>query len=56
MESGRLPNDLDLVGNMVSDICYRNAASYFGFPGMTSFAETVFGGAGAGDSRIFTRK
>ncbi|MFH0990587.1 MAG: glucuronate isomerase [bacterium] len=31
MEKGMLPNDLSLVGSMVSDICYRNAKEYFGF-------------------------
>ena len=31
MERGELPNDEAQVGNMVSDICYRNASQYFGF-------------------------
>ena len=31
MEQGVLPNDLDLVGRMVSDISYNNAKRYFGF-------------------------
>ena len=31
IERGLLPRDLDLVGNMVRDICYRNAARYFRF-------------------------
>jgi glucuronate isomerase len=31
MEPGLLPNDLELVGSMVSDICYRNAVRYLGF-------------------------
>jgi glucuronate isomerase len=31
MERGLLPNDVSLVGPMVSDICYYNAKSYFGF-------------------------
>ncbi|MEW6668963.1 MAG: glucuronate isomerase [Thermodesulfobacteriota bacterium] len=30
MEGGELPDDLELVGNMVRDICFRNAVSYFG--------------------------
>ncbi|NUQ61400.1 MAG: glucuronate isomerase [Pirellulales bacterium] len=36
IERGLLPRDLDLVGTMVQDICYYNAAGYFGFdlPGM----------------------
>jgi len=28
---GLIPNDMTLVGGMVGDICYNNAASYFGF-------------------------
>jgi len=28
---GLLPGDFDLVGSMVRDICYHNAARYFGF-------------------------
>jgi len=31
IERGILPNDIELVGGMVQDICYRNAESYFGF-------------------------
>ena len=34
VEKGLLPTDLRLVGGMVSDICYRNARAYFGFPGV----------------------
>ena len=30
LENGELPNDLELIGNMVKDICYNNAANYFG--------------------------
>jgi glucuronate isomerase len=33
IERGLLPNDTDLVGGMVRDICYRNAKRYFGFYG-----------------------
>jgi len=32
MERGRLPDDKELVGGMVKDICYRNAKEYFSFP------------------------
>ena len=32
IEQGLLPRDMDLVGNMVRDICHRNAEIYFGFP------------------------
>lgn len=31
MEQGLLPTDFDLIGRMVQDICYHNAAGYFGF-------------------------
>ncbi len=32
MRNGILPNDMKLVGKMVSDISYNNAKKYFGFP------------------------
>ena len=31
MAAGELPDDLALVGEMVKEICYRNARSHFGF-------------------------
>jgi glucuronate isomerase len=31
MARGRIPDDMELVGRMVRDICYNNAARYFGF-------------------------
>ena len=31
MEGGLLPNDLNLIGGMVADICYHNARAYFQF-------------------------
>jgi glucuronate isomerase len=31
VESGQLPNDIDLLGGLVRDVCFRNAQSYFGF-------------------------
>jgi glucuronate isomerase len=31
MQQGMLPDDMDMVGPMVRNICYGNAASYFGF-------------------------
>jgi glucuronate isomerase len=31
VEKGLLPADFGLLGNMVRDICYRNAREYFGF-------------------------
>ncbi len=31
IENGELPNDIDWVGSVVKDICYRNARNYFGW-------------------------
>jgi len=31
IEKGELPNDIEWIGNMVQDICYRNAEQYFEF-------------------------
>ncbi len=31
MQKGLLPDDMNLVGKMVRDICWNNAATYFGF-------------------------
>jgi glucuronate isomerase len=31
MKSGELPADMELIGNMVSNICYHNARNYFPF-------------------------
>ena len=31
VESGQYPNDLEFLGKMVEDICWRNAVRYFGF-------------------------
>ncbi|MDR1962420.1 MAG: glucuronate isomerase [Planctomycetaceae bacterium] len=31
MHDGLLPNDFDLIGGMVQNICYNNAKNYFGF-------------------------
>ncbi len=30
---GRLPDDRELLGGLVADVCYRNARAYFDFPG-----------------------
>ncbi|TAL36190.1 MAG: glucuronate isomerase [Spirochaetes bacterium] len=32
MRRGLIPDDLELVGGMVGDICYHNAKAWFGFP------------------------
>jgi glucuronate isomerase len=34
MEQGLLPNDFDLIGGLVRDVCFYNAARYFGFEGL----------------------
>jgi glucuronate isomerase len=31
VERGMLPNDIDLLGGLVRDVCFRNAKGYFGF-------------------------
>ena len=31
VESGQYPDDLEFLGEMVQDICWRNAVEYFGF-------------------------
>ena len=31
MHTGLLPNDFDMIGKLVQDICYYNAKNYFGF-------------------------
>ena len=31
IEQGLMPRDFDLIGGLVKDVCYRNAAGYFGF-------------------------
>ena len=32
MELGELPNDEELVGNMIRNICFQNASNYFALP------------------------
>ena len=32
MEAGQLPNDEEMIGSMVRNICYDNAVKYFAFP------------------------
>ncbi len=34
VENGEIPNELELIGNMVKDICYHNAMRYFSIPGV----------------------
>ncbi|MGA2787908.1 MAG: glucuronate isomerase, partial [Verrucomicrobiota bacterium] len=36
VESGLIPNDEKLVGPMIRNICYANAANYMNFPGTKS--------------------
>lgn len=30
IDKGEIPNDLELIGNIIKDICYNNAKNYFG--------------------------
>jgi glucuronate isomerase len=32
MENGELPNDMNWIGKIISDICYQNAKNYFSWP------------------------
>lgn len=34
VENGEFPNDLELLGGIVQDICFNNAKNYFGFPSL----------------------
>jgi glucuronate isomerase len=34
MENGQLPDDENLIGGMIADICFDNAATYLGLPGV----------------------
>lgn len=34
MENGELPNDLNLLGNMIRNLCYHNARQYLDLPDM----------------------
>jgi glucuronate isomerase len=31
VENGEIPNDMELLGNMVENICFNNAKNYFNF-------------------------
>ncbi len=41
IERGFLPNNLSLVGSMVSDICYANAERYFQIPALNAIPDPV---------------
>jgi glucuronate isomerase len=34
VENGELPGDIELIGNTIGDICFRNAENYFGMTGV----------------------
>ncbi|KHT62840.1 glucuronate isomerase [Photobacterium gaetbulicola] len=36
VENGEVPNDINMLGNMVQDICFNNAKRYFTLPGEQS--------------------
>ncbi|MNT94022.1 Uronate isomerase [compost metagenome] len=35
IEKGELPADMEWMGKIIKDICYRNAQQYFGWQGIT---------------------
>ena len=41
MEQGEIPRDLRLVGGMVEDICWNNAAAFFGIPEKAAAGRTT---------------
>jgi glucuronate isomerase len=41
MESGLLPDSMELVGGMARNICFNNAAAYLNMPGITAETRTV---------------
>jgi glucuronate isomerase len=45
MTAGMLPNDMDLVGGLVRDVCYFNAKRYFNFPPLQDMKGTNVGSA-----------
>jgi glucuronate isomerase len=50
MESGQLPDDKQLIGQMIRHICFDNAAAYFGLPPLhTDAAPSVPAGGQASD-------
>jgi glucuronate isomerase len=38
IETGELPDDLELAGRMIRDICYGNARAFLGLPEKTATA------------------
>ncbi len=36
IEQGELPNDIEWIGKIIQDICYRNARNYFGWEKITA--------------------
>jgi glucuronate isomerase len=53
MESGQLPQDEELVGTMIRNICFQNAHSYFAFP-LVPAASAPVGVSAAGDGQQAT--
>jgi glucuronate isomerase len=45
IESGLLPDDKELVGQMIRNICFDNAAAYFGLPSSPADAELAVSSA-----------
>jgi glucuronate isomerase len=40
IENGELPDDVELCGKMIQDICYNNNVNYFGWTGLNVVAKT----------------
>ncbi len=45
VENGELPADMQLLGELVRNICYHNAREYFGFNGVSQPAVTILAAA-----------
>jgi glucuronate isomerase len=43
MENGELPNDMELVGKLVADVCFHNAKNYFNWQQLDKKAGAVLG-------------
>lgn len=41
MDGGELPNDLELVGSMIRNICFCNASKYLGLQDVSPTLETI---------------
>jgi glucuronate isomerase len=51
VERGELPDDEELVGNMIRRICYQNGVEYLGLPSAHKTAEAAAASNGHGMTR-----